>query len=154
MEWTDNFSTGVTVIDEQHRQFISIINSLVKAVKEQACKYIIKDVIRFLEKYSAVHFDKEEERMRFCRYPEYLLHKAQHDNFAANVIELKKEALDPDPGRGCASYELSVEANRVMVEWALGHIANEDKKLGAFLNETCPDCVHICHAGHLVYEPA
>jgi hemerythrin len=153
MEWT-NLSTGVATIDEQHRQLVSMINKLVAAIKEQACKYIIGDVIRFLEEYSMNHRVEEELYMQYCRYPEYLLHKAQHNKFINDVIELKKESLNPDPGRKCASYELSVEANRVMVDWVFNHIANEDKKLAAFLNEICPDYINIHHAEHLVHEPA
>jgi len=153
MEWTD-LSTGVATIDEYNRRLVSMINKLVAAIKEQACKYIIGDVINFLEEYSVNHCVSEEVYMLYCGYPEYLLHKRQHNKFIDDVIELKKESLNPDPGRKCASYELSVEANHIMVDWAYGHIANEDKKLGVFLNEPCQDRINIHHTEHLVYKPS
>ncbi len=137
MEWT-NLSTGVETIDEHNRRLVSMINKLVAAIKEQACKYIIGYVIRFLEEYSVNHCVAEEVYMLYYGYPEYLFHKAQHNKFTDDVIKLKKESLNPDPGRKCASYELSVEANRLMTDWVLDHIAHEDKKLGVFLNEPCP----------------
>lgn len=152
MKWTD-LSTGVETIDEHNRRLVSMINKLVAAIKEQSCKYIIADVISFLEGYSVNHCVSEEVYMLYCGYPEYRLHKAQHNKFIADVIELKKESLNPDPGRKCASYELSVETNRLMTDWVFDHIENEDKKLGVFLNE-CPGCKNIHDAEHLAHKPS
>ncbi|MEW6714055.1 MAG: bacteriohemerythrin [Nitrospirota bacterium] len=152
MEWT-NLSTGVKTIDEHNRRLVSMINKLVTAIKEQSCKYIIGDVISFLEEYSVNHCAAEEVYMLYCGYPEYRLHKKQHNKFIDDVIELKKESLNPDPGRQCASYELSVETNRLMTDWVFDHIADEDKKLGVFLNE-CQGCINIHNAEHLAHKPS
>ena len=44
---------------------------------------------------------------------------------------IKKQAAEPRV-RGM-SYDLSVETNRVVVDWIITHIMSVDKKLGAFL---------------------
>lgn len=153
MEWT-NLSTGVETIDEHNRRLVNMINKLVTAIKKQSCKYIIGDVISFLEEYSVNHCVAEEVYMLYCGYPEYRLHKRQHNKFTDDVIELKNESLNPDPDRKCASYELSVEANSLMTDWVFDHIANEDKKLGVFLAGSCPDCINIHDAEHLIHKLA
>ncbi len=135
MEWTDSRSVWSETFDEQHRELVRMSSCLVTAIKEQVCKYIIRDVILFLEEHSAVHCREEERYMQLSSYPEYLQHKAQHEKFAADIIELKKAMLNLDPTRKCASYELSVETNRVIIDWGLSHIEEADKKLGDFLRE-------------------
>lgn len=133
MEWTDDLSVGVEEIDNQHKELFNRINGLVAAVKQHICKYTISDVIRFLEEYIVVHFGEEENYMKKYGYPEYSKHKAQHEKFMQNFSELKKELVKLEGGKKPGSYELSVETNKVVVDWILDHIFKVDKKLGAFL---------------------
>lgn len=133
MEWSDNLSVGIEMIDEQHKTLISSIKGLVTAIKNNFCKYIIVDIINFLEGYSSECLTAEEKYMQISLYPEYNKHKEQHDNFIADVHQLKNELLNLDSSEKHASYYLSVEANRVMVDWVRGHILKADKTLGSFL---------------------
>jgi hemerythrin len=133
MEWFDNLAVGIYAIDEQHKTLTGRIKVLVAAIKNNVCKYVIEDVINFLEGYSAVCLSAEERYMQIFRYPGYNLHKEQHDSFIADVHQLKKELLNLDSSEEHASYYLSVETNRVMVDWARNHILNADKTLGAFV---------------------
>ena len=153
MEWRD-ISTGVETIDEHNMRLVSMTKKLVAAIKEQSCKHIIGDIIRFLEDYGVNHSVAEEVYMLYCGYPKYLSHKRQHNQFIDDVANLKKDYLNPAPGIECASYELSVEANRLMTDWALEHIAVEDKELGVFINEPCSGCTKIQHAEHLQHKPS
>jgi hemerythrin-like metal-binding protein len=107
----------------------------VAAVKQSVCKYKIGDVIRFLEEYAAFHFGEEERYMLKFGYPDYRAHKAQHEKFVANFNELKKELPKLEGGNKPGSYDLSVETNRVVVDWILDHIAKVDKRLGVFLKD-------------------
>lgn len=133
MKWTEDLSVGIEEIDEQHKELISRINDLVDSVRQHICKYKIGDVIRFLEDYIVVHFGDEEGLMQKYDYPEYKAHKAQHEYFMREFAELKKELEKLDGGKRPGSYGLSVETNRVVVDWILDHIAKVDKKLGAHL---------------------
>jgi hemerythrin len=132
MQWTEALSVGIDLIDEQHRELIDRINSLVRDVKQGRCRETIGDTIRFLENYAATHFAQEERLMEQHAYPEYSGHKGQHKEFLTSLAELQ-ETLEAVRRRGGGSYELSVTTNQVVVEWILDHIATRDKKLGAFL---------------------
>jgi hemerythrin len=133
MQWTEDLSTGVEIIDDQHKELFSRINDLVDAIKAHTCKYKIGDVVKFLDEYIVFHFGEEEGIMQRNNYPKYPQHKAQHTKFINNFNELKKELQKLEGGRKPGSYDLSVETNQVVVDWILDHIVKIDKELGAFL---------------------
>ena len=135
MQWTEDLAVGVEKIDAQHKELFEKINDLVAAVKQSVCKYKIGDVIRFLEDYVVFHFGEEERYMLKFGYPDYQVHKAQHEKFIANFQELKKELPKLEGGSKPGSYDLSVETNKVVVDWILDHIATVDKRLGVFLKD-------------------
>jgi hemerythrin-like metal-binding protein len=133
MEWTKDLSVGIEEIDEQHKELISRINDLVDSVRQHVCKYKIGDVIKFLEEYIFVHFGDEEGLMKKYGYPDYPAHKAQHEYFIREFADLKIELEKLEGGKKRGSYDLSVETNRIVVDWILDHIAKVDKRLGAYL---------------------
>jgi len=133
MKWTEDLSTGVELIDNQHKELFSRINDLVAAIKQHTCKYKISDVVRFLDEYIIFHFGEEERFMQKHKYPQYPRHKAQHTKFIANFNELKKELQKLEGGKKPGAYDLSVETNQVVVDWILDHIVKVDKEFGAFL---------------------
>jgi hemerythrin-like metal-binding protein len=133
MKWTEDLSVGIEEIDEQHKELISRINDLVDSVRQHVCKYKIGDVIKFLEEYIFVHFGDEEGLMKKYGYPDYPAHKAQHEYFIREFAALKKELEKLEGGKKRGSYDLSVETNRIVVDWILDHIAKVDKRLGAYL---------------------
>jgi hemerythrin len=135
VKWTEDLSTGIEKIDEQHKELFEKINDLVAAVRQSVCKYKIGDVIKFLEDYVVFHFGEEERYMLLFGYPDYPAHKAQHDKFIANFNELKKELPLLEGGKKPGSYDLSVMTNQVVVDWILDHIAKVDKQLGEFLKD-------------------
>ncbi len=131
MQWTEDLSVGVARIDEQHRELFRRINVLVDAINNARCKYTIDSTIDFLAEYAATHFSQEEEVMEAAGYPEFAEHRAQHAIFMKALTDLGNQAAKPRE-KG-SSYDLSVETNRVVVDWIIAHIMRVDKKLGAYI---------------------
>ncbi len=131
MQWTEDLSVGVDEIDNQHKVLFSRINNLVTAIKQHRCKDEIDNTIRFLEEYAATHFAYEEKYMQDSHYPEYPRHKAHHARYLEHLSELKKEAAAPRVKGG--SYDLSVTANQMVVDWIIDHIMKVDRKFGDYL---------------------
>jgi hemerythrin len=131
MEWTEDLSVGVKRIDDQHKELFRRISGLEDAIRKAECKYTIDGTIQFLAEYAVSHFGVEEQFMADHRYPEYEQHKTQHKIFLRALAELKKQAAERRI-KG-SSYDLSVETNRVVVDWIISHIMRVDKKLGAFM---------------------
>ncbi len=136
MEWNENLAVGFDRIDQEHRELFRIIQDLVDAIHQHTCKYKIDDVLKFLEEYAHNHFSMEENYMKGLGYPEYAIHKAEHEKFAVAFAGLKKELKRiKDSGSFAGSYELSVATDQMLVDWLLDHIAKVDRRLADFLNK-------------------
>jgi hemerythrin-like metal-binding protein len=136
MQWNDSLAVGFDKIDTEHKELFKMIQELVDAIHQHTCKYKIDDIIKFMEDYANNHFAMEEKYMKELEYPEYGLHKAEHEKFRITFSGLKRELEKIKiSGSFAGSYELSVATDQMLVDWLLDHIAKVDKKLAYFLNE-------------------
>lgn len=131
MEWTHDLAVGISSIDEQHRELFKRINDLVVAIKEHRCRDEIDGTIRFLEDYARFHFSEEERRMADAGYGGLAEHKTHHAAYLQNIRDLKEQASLPRVSG--VSYELSVTANQIVVDWIVEHIMKIDKQFGEYV---------------------
>ena len=73
--WGEGFSVGVQELDAQHKQIITIINTLLEMNNTQSGSEIISETLTKMNQYAAEHFNKEEQYMLDYGYPEYSLQK-------------------------------------------------------------------------------
>ncbi len=125
-EWTEKLSTGVELIDSQHKELIKKINDLLDAMKEGKGRTEINNTVQFLTDYVITHFKTEEDIMIKYNYPEYNAHKKLHDNFIKDFSELIKEM-------GNLAFTIKLQAR--VCDWLIEHINGTDKVLGNFLKE-------------------
>ena len=133
MEWTQDMAVGIETIDSQHRELFKRINDLLLAIKEHRCKSEIDGTIQFLDDYAVFHFGEEERRMQDAGYEGLDEHKKHHATYLKNIAELKAQAALPRVSG--MSYELSVTANQIIVDWIVDHIMKIDKKFGEFMKK-------------------
>ena len=133
MEWTEDLAVGITKIDEQHRELFKRINNLLLAIREHRCKAEIDETIRFLDDYARFHFSEEEKRMEEAGYGGLQEHKLQHAVYLKNISELKQQSSLPRESG--MSYELSVTATQMVVDWIVVHIMKTDKLFGAYIRK-------------------
>ena len=131
MEWTQDLAVGIETIDTQHRELFRRINGLLLAIKEHRCRSEIDGTIKFLDDYASFHFGEEERRMQEAGYDCLAKHKEHHAAYLRNIAELKEQAALPRI-QGM-SYELSVTANQIIVDWIVDHIMKIDKRFGEFM---------------------
>jgi hemerythrin len=128
IEWDDRLSIGIPMIDKQHQQLIAITNNLYNACR-QGGETIDTNFIAALHEtvnYIDYHFGIEDKIMQRIKYPEYALHKKEHDEFAREVL---KEIKEYESDRIYAPYAMV----RYLRDWILSHIAITDLKLGTYL---------------------
>jgi len=130
MQWSSALSVGIEVIDDQHKEIFSKANNLMEACQQGKGKQATGEIIAFLDKYVADHFAGEEKLMQKHNYPEYNIHKSQHEKFEDGFKELKSRFESEGPG-----LQIVVLTNKIIVNWLVSHINSTDKKLGAFLKE-------------------
>ncbi len=128
VEWTEALSTNFLEIDEQHKELIKRINTLLEACAGNKPREELGKVIVFLEEYVVIHFTNEENRMLDMEYPEYRQHKTEHAIFIERVADMKRKF--ESEGAGVDVLHLTT---RTLMEWLDIHIRRTDRKLGTYL---------------------
>ncbi|ADL07248.1 bacteriohemerythrin [Thermosediminibacter oceani] len=126
--WTEDLSTGVSLIDEQHKELFKRVNDLLLACSKGKGREEAVKAIDFLGEYIVMHFGAEEKYMRENDFPGYQAHKKQHDGFVAEFKEIKQRMEQNGP-----TVDLVVKINHFLIDWLINHIKKTDKALGAFL---------------------
>jgi len=126
IEWDENMSIGVYLIDEQHRELVSLINNISDAVDRGANTTEISRFIRRFYNYTITHFQTEESLMDHETYPEYFAQVREHLDCSLKALEFHRMFLEnPD-------FNLK-EFLAYIVEWFVHHTTGIDKTLSDHL---------------------
>jgi hemerythrin len=142
--WTHEYSVEVEEIDNQHKDLLNIVNSLLSCYSGNGIRgkeYFLK-IINDAVEHIKFHFATEENIMVETKYPNYNEHKAEHDKMIDNLSALmgdsvsEKIALDP----------LVIALN--LKDWFLGHIPEHDIKAKEYFKRyygprDVPENIHL-----------
>ena len=115
-EWTPDLSTGVPVLDEQHKAIFQWLAELESASAEQRTLFGVYVITR-LKHYMREHFAAEEALMKEAGFPGLEEHLAQHAEFRAKLEELQLKSISED---------ISTDTVRFLNHWLTNHIAKSD----------------------------
>ena len=126
--WGEDFSVGVRVLDEQHKQIVTMVNTLIEMSNAKIGSEIISDTLTKMTLYAINHFSKEEEYMLEYNYPEYSIQKKQHSEFKRKTVDFCMETM---------AHKETVPAEIFMYlkSWWTNHILKEDMKYKKYFNE-------------------
>ena len=68
VQWSDDLTTGIDKIDNQHKNLIIKVNELLQAINAGKGKRQIGSMLEFLGEYVVEHFSTEEEYMKEYNY--------------------------------------------------------------------------------------
>jgi hemerythrin len=128
VEWDDNYSVGIPLVDNQHKGLVDITNKLFKGClkgDEEARRFFL-DTIHEGVDYVKYHFTTEEKIMERIQYPGFAAHKTQHQDF---VRELVSKVQSFQMGKRFVPNMMV----RYLRDWVLTHIAVSDKEYGNYL---------------------
>ncbi len=128
VSWDDQLSVNVEEIDNQHKQLISMINELHKAMSVGKSKEAMGQTLSALANYTVTHFAYEEKRFDQFGYLSAATHKFEHKKFVDKVSEFKKRF---DEGQAMLSNELI----GFLKDWLISHIQGVDKKYTQCFND-------------------
>ena len=128
IEWSNEYSVGVSVIDEEHKGFIGIINKVIAAKQRNYSQEEVEEVLSELVKFSKEHFKNEEAYMSKFEYPDYLLHYNEHLNFSLHMIIYNNQVINGE-------YNIMDELYNYLQEWFVHHIQKTDKKYTKCFNK-------------------
>jgi diguanylate cyclase (GGDEF)-like protein/hemerythrin-like metal-binding protein/PAS domain S-box-containing protein len=121
--WNDNFNTGITIIDEQHRRLVELLNQLASHLAFQSDLPELNVIFDQLADYTVYHF-QTEEKIWHKNLPEDSLesaHKNVHASFIHKVLELKTD-INTKP-----SDEVIEDILSFLTRWLALHILESDR---------------------------
>jgi hemerythrin-like metal-binding protein len=123
ISWKQSYTVYDSGLDAQHKQIIETMNDLHSAMKGGDAVVATRRAMDLLVRYTHVHFANEERVLKEVAYPDFIAHKALHDQMRRRTIAL--------------SQNLNLVTARDMIvllkDWWLDHIQGEDKKYSAYL---------------------
>ena len=130
VEWTDDMSVGVELIDGQHRALIDRLNKLASAIERRQGEAEISRTLGFLIDYTRLHFSAEEGFMLTHAYPGLAEHRARHAEFRRMLSTLEEDLEEEGATKGLAdSIRLFIAG------WFLNHIQSVDREFGTYVAE-------------------
>jgi len=121
VEWSNRYSMGVKIIDDQHKGLLNFVNDLFDHSngREDDEREYFKKVIAGAVSYVKEHFATEEKLMIGTKFPGYAKHKEIHDEFTKTVV---KAVNDFNEGKRLVLEKFAY----FLKDWVLSHIAVED----------------------------
>jgi hemerythrin len=127
--WTKKYSVGIDSIDEQHKHFFEIANSLVEtALNDAATKEELVALLGSLGDYAFYHLNTEEKYFDELHYPDAQTHTEEHNRYREQV----KKFLDSLENQEADTKKLAKEAAIYSGNWLFHHILLVDKKYTEF----------------------
>jgi hemerythrin len=128
--WDQKYITGISIIDEQHKELVVLTNQLYRACLDgrEAAGMAFKDSMSRMVDYVRFHFDAEQKILQRIKYPQYAEHKQKHDALVRSILKASKEH-----GRGHKFVPNNFV--RTLKDWIFGHIAIEDKLYAVYAEE-------------------
>ena len=123
MLWRSTYKTGNAIVDRDHKEIFGMVERLLENDFGSRSEKV-EIAVGFLLDYVAKHFANEERLMDESGYPQAILHKKQHSDFAqaANLLAKKIHT-------NLASIDLSLEVNNTIVKWLAEHVMGSDRDL-------------------------
>ena len=115
--WANDLSTGIDVIDGQHKRIVDYINQLEHALV-QGDRVAVGEVLAELVDYTLSPFAFEESLQEEAGYVYAKPHKAIHELFAKRVAQYKE--------RHTIGEDIAKELHGMLCTWLVHHIKRDD----------------------------
>lgn len=126
--WSQDYSVGVRLIDNDHKQLVELVNDLHEQIAAGASHERVTTALAFLARYVKDHFAREEALMAEYGYPELAAHRLCHQNMAAKIHALQRvQRADPE----------RLDPRKLLLflrEWLIHHILGADRKYVPYLH--------------------
>ena len=126
IEWQDEYSVGVTELDEQHKNLLNIINSLLVGQANEYDAIQFSEAISSLIHYAYVHFATEERYLAQANYPDIKAHVLDHVGFIMKTLELSLKVHE-------GTKDNRLDLLRYLEKWYSFHILGIDRQYIPYL---------------------
>jgi len=130
VSWSNTYSMGVKLIDDQHKGLVDFVNDLFNHSNgnEKEEREYFGAVIQQAVQYIKEHFQSEEKLMIGTKFPGYAEHKRVHDEFTLTVI---KSVKDFEAGKRLVLEKFAY----FLKDWVLTHVGVMDKQYADYFRK-------------------
>lgn len=121
LAWKEEYSVGVKEIDDQHKRFIEIMNSLYTAVYAGEDREKLAEILLNVANYKDNHFATEEKYFDLFHYENTDEHKAEHQKLREKVTAFYQEFKE-------GKTDITADLLDFLENWLVDHLANQDQK--------------------------
>ena len=129
-EFTEDYLTGIALVDAEHKELFHIVdkaNKLVKSFDELSGYDNIIEILNELKEYTKEHFTDEEEYMEGIQYEGLSAQKRAHEAFIDKLENIDLDQIDANP------QEYLQELLEFLLGWLINHIKVQDVKVAAHI---------------------
>ncbi len=121
IEWDDKYSVGISIIDNEHKKLISIMNKAVVLEQNSNNPKEIAEVLNEMNKYAQSHFATEEAYMIKVNHPDYENHRKEHQAFSIETMAFFDKITN-------SNRQLICEILEHLKSWLVKHVLGTDTK--------------------------
>ncbi len=126
VKWNDSYSVGIESIDNDHKKLLGMINQLQTASHYSTDDGMVDEILNELVDYTKYHFNREENMLQEHNYPEFGVHKQQHEAMIAQVSTF----IDEYRVHNSRTIDDVVQ---YLKSWLINHINGCDQEYAAYL---------------------
>ena len=126
-KWTEDYSIGVKLFDDQHKRLFELVNELGSSLAFGKDRESLLTVFDNLVGYVTKHFADEERLMIEHGYPEYDAHKKEHNTMAETVLSLRGEIVK-------GNKTIATQSLPILINWIHNHMSGTDSRYTDFFH--------------------
>ena len=125
--FSDEYLTGIGLIDDEHRQLFALVNDVHKLVCDELIFDKYDEIMRILTElrnYTEMHFHDEEAYMEQINYPDIDAQRRAHNAFIEKLVDINFEELESMDDN---QQEYLQDILDFLAKWLVNHILKMDK---------------------------
>lgn len=122
--WDESMSTGVALLDAQHKMLFQKFNEFSEAIKGNVAQEAAAEMLDFLQFYATWHFGREEKCMDEYKCPVAAQNKQAHAEFLATCNRFYEQWQ-----KGTMDSELVKRTYQELENWLVNHVSRTDTQL-------------------------
>lgn len=129
IEWSDSLSMSNPDIDDEHREFIALVNEFNEAASHRRKKKEIESILDRILEHSITHFANEERLFAKNKYPKAMEHMKTHSQLVITLRNILMEIHDSEHSREWIEKGLAIKSALIK------HILEVDSQYIEYLKE-------------------
>lgn len=134
--WREQMSVDGGLIDQDHRVLIGIINDFAATEPTAEAIPALEAILAKLDRYTQIHFEREEKLQRAILYPFHEAHRRSHKDLIRQLSEVREELKVKAATH--SSENLAAAHARMgdfLHHWLVDHIIEADLRMKSYTAE-------------------